>query len=87
MRILCQNRSIDSRDDTIASIKKIYNYLIKLAEEMAPDEGITDEMMFNLENKASYYADNYIEDFKEDASPEAWAEMIADGKIKEIRTE
>ena len=80
-------RSIDSRDNTITSIKKIYNYLIKLAEETTSEEGITDEMMFDLENKASYFANNYIEDFKEDISPEAWAEMVADGKIKEMRTE
>jgi nitric oxide reductase activation protein len=42
-------------------------------------------MLKDIDESASMYADSYIEDFKRDVSPEAWEEMVADGKIKSIR--
>ena len=78
-------RGIDSRANTISCIKNIYNYLMKIADDMAGEDGIPDDVMDKLEDKAEKYADDYIEDFREDVSADAWAEMVADGKIDSIR--
>ena len=78
-------KGIDSRDNTIDCIKNIYQYLMKQAKDMTPDDTPTEEMLKDIDEKASMYADSYIEDFKRDVSPEAWEEMVADGKIKSIR--
>tara|TARA_Y100001938_G_scaffold149804_1_gene238046 strand:- start:599 stop:1879 length:1281 start_codon:yes stop_codon:yes gene_type:complete len=78
-------KGIDSRANTIGCIKNIYTYLLKQAEDINGDEGITDDMMKDMEAKADEYADEYIEDFKSDVSEEAWAEMVADGKVDHIR--
>ena len=78
-------KGIDSRDNTIDCIKNIYQYLMKQAKDMTPDDTPTEDMLKDIDEKASMYADSYIEDFKRDVSPEAWEEMVADGKIKSIR--
>ena len=78
-------KGIDSRDNTIQCIKNIYTYLMKQAEDMSPEDTPTDEMLKDIEAKGKEYAEDYIRDFKEDVSDEAWAEMVADGKIDKIR--
>ena len=78
-------KGIDSRDNTITCIKNIYRYLMKIANDMAPEDGIPDDVMKHLEDKATEYADSYIDDFERDVSKAAWDEMIADGKIDSIR--
>ena len=78
-------KGIDSRSNTITCIKNIYNYLMKVAKDMAPEDGIPDDVMEKLERSAETYADDYIDDFEKDVSAEAWAEMVADGKIERIR--
>ena len=78
-------KGIDNRSNTITCIKNIYNYLMKIAKDMTPDDGIPDDVMEKLEDKADRYADDYIDDFKRDVSSDAWAEMEADGKIESIR--
>ena len=78
-------KGIDSRENTIDCIKNIFQYLMKQAEDMTPDSTPTEEMLKDVDESASMYADSYIEDFKRDVSPEAWEEMVADGKIKSIR--
>jgi len=78
-------KGIDSRANTITCIKNIYNYLLKIANDLSGDEGITDDTMKGLEDKAETYAEDYMEDFRRDVSDDAWAEMIADGKIESIK--
>tara|TARA_Y100000593_G_scaffold58448_1_gene108599 strand:- start:1528 stop:2808 length:1281 start_codon:yes stop_codon:yes gene_type:complete len=80
-------KGIDSRDNTITCITNIYNYLMKQAEEMAPDSKPTDEMLSDIDQEASDYVDSYIDDLKRDVSDEAWAEMEADGKIDKIKSD
>ena len=76
---------IDNRDNTITCIKNIFEYLMKVAKDMSPDDTPTDDMLKDIESKADKYADDYLDDFKADVSEEAWAEMLADGKIDGIR--
>ena len=76
---------IDNRDNTITCIKNIFEYLMKVAKDMSPDDTPTDDMLKDIESKADKYADDYLDDFKADVSEEAWAEMLADGKIDDIR--
>jgi hypothetical protein len=78
-------KGIDSRENTITCIKNIFTYLMKQAEDMTPDSTPTEEMLKDIDDSASTYAESYIEDFKRDVSPEAWEEMEADGKIDKIR--
>ena len=77
-------KGIDSREHTKTCITNIFKYLVKLAEELNPDEGITDEMMKDMKVKSEKYADDYIDDFKSEVSADAWTEMEADGKIASI---
>ena len=80
-------KGIDSRDNTIQCIKNLYTYLIKQAEDLSGDDGLTDDMVKDIEKKGHDYAESYIEDFERDVSPAAWAEMVADGKIDQIRAD
>ena len=80
-------KGIDSRANTIDCIKNIYNYLLKQAEDINGDEGVTDDMVKDMKDKAEKYADDYIKDFEKDVSSSAWAEMVADGKVDSIRSE
>jgi len=76
---------IDNRGNTITCIKNIFEYLMKVAKDMSPDDTPTDDMLKDIDKKAEDYADDYIDNFKSDVSDEAWAEMVADGKIESIR--
>ena len=78
-------KGIDSRDNTITCIKNIFAYLMKQAEEMAPESTPTDEMLEDIDRKSHEYVESYIDDLKRDVSDEAWSEMVADGKIDKIK--
>ena len=78
-------KGIDSRANTLVCIENIYRYLLKIGKDMSSDGEIPDDKMSEMEDKAKEYADSYINDFKEDVSEAAWAEMVADGKIDKIR--
>jgi len=80
-------KGIDSREHTKACITNIFKYLIKVAEDMSDDKGITDDMIKDMEAKGKAYADNYIDEFKRDVSKAAWDEMVADGKIDGIHAD
>jgi len=76
---------IDNRDNTITCIKNIFEYLMKVANDMSPDDTPTDDMLSDIESKADKYADDYLDDFKRDVSDRAWESMIEDGKVDSIR--
>ena len=80
-------KGIENRANTINCITNIFKYLINIANELSPDEGITDDMIKDMEKKAKEYADDYMDDFKKDVSPDAWSEMEADGKLEKIHSD
>tara|TARA_R110002020_G_scaffold103658_6_gene242962 strand:- start:1394 stop:3445 length:2052 start_codon:yes stop_codon:yes gene_type:complete len=76
-------QGIDNRENTHRCITNVFNYLVKLAEDMHDGE-ITEEDLDDMTKKAGDYARETLDTWKEDLSDEAIAEMEGDGKFERM---